>query len=80
MSFHPLSRYIGLYLMDAQTKATKKWKFPSPLEVYKFISEFGLVAGVIRMFPSSLEVDRFISVIQQHLSVKMKPCFRPLSR
>lgn len=36
--------------------------FPSPLEVYRFISNTNTInLGLIAVFPSPLEVDRFIS-------------------
>ena len=58
-------------------------RFPSPLEVDRFISQWHPVTdeGDI-LFPSSLEVGRFISVLYQVLHqerVKLLR-FRPLSR
>ena len=41
-SFRPLSRYIGLYLDEGELNQWKKQPFPSPLEVYRFISNFQL--------------------------------------
>ena len=38
VSFRPLSRYIGLYLSGNIAGRIELETFPSPLEVYRFIS------------------------------------------
>ena len=61
-SFRPLSRYIGLY-QNTIASATISFPFPSPLEVYRFISNSAIdtIKTLKGRFPSPLEVYRFIS-------------------
>ena len=61
-SFRPLSRYIGLYLNMAFYTYYDQL-FPSPLEVYRFISNSAIdtIKTLKGRFPSPLEVYRFIS-------------------
>ena len=63
LSFRPLSRYIGLYPRKNLEDAKKNWEFPSPLEVYRFISRSDCEGSQREetTFPSPLEVYRFIS-------------------
>ena len=60
--FRPLSRYIGLYQKNYTCINNEFLQFPSPLEVYRFISvAFPLMLLLLFGFPSPLEVYRFIS-------------------
>ena len=43
--FRPLSRYIGLYLARTKNIRSLLKRFPSPLEVYRFISQ-----GCLRLY------------------------------
>ena len=67
--FRPLSRYIGLY-QNTIASATISFPFPSPLEVYRFISNSAIdtIKTLKGRFPSPLEVYRFISVFNSLLS------------
>ena len=58
-----------------------RFKFPSPLEVNRFISQRER-AQVIRneVFPSPLEVNRFISTLGAMVLLILGVGFRPLSR
>ena len=60
--FRPLARFIGLYPNEMLAKAMKDSKFPSPLEVYRFISKDEIMAerNTVQL-PSPREADRFIS-------------------
>ena len=60
--FRPLSRYIGLYLNFIQSGRLPNGEFPSPFEVYEFISDMKDVTNnFLETFPSPLGVYRFIS-------------------
>ena len=79
--FRPLSRYIGLY-QNTIASATISFPFPSPLEVYRFISNSAIdtIKTLKGRFPSPLEVYRFISLLKLQELLKKNFCFRPLSR
>ena len=65
-SFRPLSRYIGLYQSDWIYAQLDMNEFPSPLEVYRFISyDKAFTNYKYDRFPSPLEVYRFISMKMQ---------------
>lgn len=62
--FRPLSRWIVLYLYGSKLFVLVDIKFPSPLEVNRFISLKSLTMLEPLAFPSPLEVDRFISNVR----------------
>ena len=66
ISFRPLSRYIGLYHGGVLPNTGEKEGFPSPLEVYRFISRKSKndSSRNTAKFPSPLEVYRFISKLE----------------
>ena len=79
-SFRPLARHIGLYLMDAQTKATKKWKLPSPHEVNRFVSA-GLDKDTFKDKYGFRPLSRWIGLYQDiHYYKEFVDCYRPLPR
>ena len=79
-SFRPLSRYIGLYPIEAEFTEIEQNEFPSPLEVYRFISKNIKHSTILlKQFPSPLEVYRFISRLEW-IENNLENSFRPLSR
>ena len=81
VGFRPLSRYIGLYHIRVVKDKFQPNMFPSPLEVYRFISRSDCEGSQREetTFPSPLEVYRFISLANVFVT-SIKGCFRPLSR
>ena len=63
ISFRPLSRYIGLYHGGVLPNTGEKEGFPSPLEVYRFIS--GMETKLYEFILSFRPLSRYIGLYQE---------------
>ena len=67
--------------MDAQTKATKKWKLPSPHEVNRFVSA-GLDKDTFKdkygFRPLARYIGLYLRLTIRYIAIFS--CFRPLAR
>ena len=63
VGFRPLSRYIGLYHIRVVKDKFQPNMFPSPLEVYRFIS--GMETKLYEFILSFRPLSRYIGLYQE---------------